>query len=76
MTNDIIEKLESTGNYKVIERLPMVEQYNAANPAVEIRKGVYVDVETTGLSHASDKVIVKNNLGQTTVYLRTAAVTW
>ncbi len=57
MTNDIIEKLESTGNYKVIERLPMVEQYNAANPAVEIRKGVYVDVETTGLSHASDKVI-------------------
>lgn len=59
MTIDIIEQLEASGNYKVIERLPLVDHYHDHDPeaGVELIKGAYVDVETTGLSHEKDKVI-------------------
>lgn len=57
MTQEIIKELEATGDYKVIERLPFIDQYHMPSEGVKLLKGVYVDVETTGLSHASDKVI-------------------
>ncbi|NRB41837.1 MAG: DNA polymerase III subunit epsilon [Pseudomonadales bacterium] len=57
MAQKLIEQLESSGNYKVIERLPLVEQYHEPGAGVELLKGAYVDVETTGLSHENDKVI-------------------
>jgi len=53
---DCIAQLEASGEYRVIERLKPQDQYHS--PAdVETHIGIYLDTETTGLQHATDKVI-------------------
>jgi len=54
---ELIDKLTSTGNYKVIKRFTPVEHYNEANDDVEIKIGIYLDTETTGMDHDECKVI-------------------
>ncbi len=57
---DLIKQLEESGNYRVIKRFEPVEYYHkAANPEsnLKLRKCIFLDVETTGLNHAEDKVI-------------------
>lgn len=50
--------LEESGRYRVLERYLRPERYHPA-PAegTELRTGLYVDVETTGLSAESDRII-------------------
>ncbi|VAW98439.1 DNA polymerase III polC-type [hydrothermal vent metagenome] len=60
MEQDLIKQLEDTGNYHVIKRFEPVEFYHqVANPDsnIELRKCIFLDVETTGLSHNEDTVI-------------------
>lgn len=55
--NKCIEKLEETGNYRVIRRFKPVDVYNR-DDADEVKLvGLYVDVETTGLNAGMDKII-------------------
>jgi DNA polymerase-3 subunit epsilon len=50
--------LEASGRYRVLERYEKPARYQPA-PAedVEVRTGLYVDVETTGLSSSQDRII-------------------
>ncbi len=60
MEQDLIKQLEDTGNYHVIKRFePVAFYHQVANPDgnTELRKCIFLDVETTGLSHTEDKVI-------------------
>ena len=54
---EIINKLTASGDYKVIERFTPVEQYNDANNDVEVKIGIFLDTETTGMNSDEDKVI-------------------
>jgi len=50
--------LEASGRYRVLERYSKPERYHEApDDASALRIGLYVDVETTGLSAASDRII-------------------
>ena len=54
--NKIIEKLESTGDYKFLSRYKKPDYYHHDDGS-EKKKGIFLDVETTGLSHEIDKII-------------------
>ena len=54
--NKIIEDLESTGEYKVVRKYKKPECYHHDDGS-EKSKGIFLDVETTGLSHEIDKII-------------------
>jgi DNA polymerase-3 subunit epsilon len=48
--------LEATGGYRILRRLtPRVAQ--TPPPGVQLRQGLFVDVETTGLDHTRDEII-------------------
>lgn len=49
--------LEKSDDFRVLRRLEPVEEYAAADPAVRKARGVILDVETTGMDPAQDKVI-------------------
>lgn len=50
--------LEASGRYRVLVRYRKPERYRPApGPDIELLTGLYVDVETTGLSAASDSII-------------------
>lgn len=53
--------LERDQNYRVIRRLPEISYYNEPDTALEesgeMRRGIFLDVETTGLDSATDQVI-------------------
>ena len=51
----IIEDLESHGEYKVLRKYEKPDYYNHDDGSEKF-KGVYLDVETTGLD-ASDRII-------------------
>ncbi len=52
------EALEASGRYRVLERYRRPERYLAAPGSdVEVLTGLYVDVETTGLSSDTDRII-------------------
>ena len=53
---DCIQKLEASGDYKVIRRFNPVAQYQADNGS-EKRIGIYLDTETTGLEPDEDAII-------------------
>jgi len=53
---DCIEKLEASGDYKVIRRFVPVEQYTQDNGS-EKRIGIFLDTETTGLDSEDDAII-------------------
>ena len=54
---ELIDKLTATGDYKVIKRFVPVERYNDINENMEIKVGIYLDTETTGMDHDESKVI-------------------
>lgn len=54
--NDCIQKLEATGDYKIIKRLkPKSTYWNDTGSQKKI--GIFLDTETTGLDAATDKII-------------------
>ncbi len=55
-TQDLIDQLTATGDYKVIRRLHSVDHYHE-KAAVDTQIGIYLDTETTGLDPSKDKVI-------------------
>lgn len=52
----LIAELEATGDYRVLRRFMSRASYGDA-PEAELRRGLAVDVETTGLDPASDAII-------------------
>jgi DNA polymerase-3 subunit epsilon len=52
----LAQRLEQSGDYRVLRRVPVVERY-AEDDASARRLGLIVDVETTGLDPARDKII-------------------
>ncbi|PJA31532.1 MAG: DNA polymerase III subunit epsilon, partial [Zetaproteobacteria bacterium CG_4_9_14_3_um_filter_53_7] len=53
---EIIQQLEKSGQYRVIERLNPPQLYNQGKPATA-RIGIVIDVEATGLDTTADKII-------------------
>jgi len=56
VVQDLIKQLEETGNYRVLKRFEPVEHYHQDSNQ-NLRKCIFLDVETTGLDHTVDKVI-------------------
>lgn len=54
---EIIDKLTAEGDYKVIRRFRPVERYNEANNDVDVKVGIFLDTETTGMDPDEAKVI-------------------
>jgi DNA polymerase III subunit epsilon len=52
----IIADLESTGDYKVLRKYTKPDFYHLEDGSEKL-KGIFLDVETTGLSHEIDKII-------------------
>ena len=50
-------RLEQSGDYRVLRRVPVVPRYADDDPATIKRLGLIVDIETTGLDPASDRII-------------------
>ena len=51
-----IASLESTGNYKILYKYEKPKYYHQDDGLKKL-KGIFIDVETTGLSHEIDKII-------------------
>ena len=50
-------RLEQSGDYRILRRVPVVTRYAEDNPASVKRLDLIVDVETTGLDPDSDRII-------------------
>jgi DNA polymerase-3 subunit epsilon len=50
-------RLEQSGDYRILRRVPLVARYADDDPAVLKRLGLIVDVETTGLDPDGDRII-------------------
>jgi len=50
-------RLEQSGDYRILRRVPVVTRYADDDPATVKRLGLIVDNETTGLDLASDRII-------------------
>ena len=50
-------RLEQSGDYRILRRVPVVTRYADDDPATMKRLGLIVDIETTGLDPASDRII-------------------
>jgi DNA polymerase-3 subunit epsilon len=60
VVQELINKIEASGNYRVLKRFDSVESYNQlpkSESNIELRQCIFLDVETTGLDDAEDKVI-------------------
>ncbi|MFD2207428.1 3'-5' exonuclease [Kiloniella antarctica] len=56
--NQLAQELDATEDFRVLQRLQIKNVYQAIeDDTVSIRKGLYIDVETTGLNHDQDEVI-------------------
>ena len=53
---EYIDKLESSGDYKVIERLKNMTSYNADDES-EKKIAIFLDTETTGTNFEKDEII-------------------
>jgi len=53
----MIQTLEATGEYRVLQRFVPRERYAPVVPGVDVRRGLIVDVETTGLDTSNDHII-------------------
>ncbi len=53
----LARQLEQASDYRVLRRVPEVSRYATEAPATAVRRGLIVDVETTGLDSARDKII-------------------
>lgn len=54
---ELIARLTADGNYKVIKRFTPVEYYNEVSADAEVKVGIFLDTETTGMDPDEDKVI-------------------
>lgn len=52
----LADELIQTGDYKVIKRFEEVESYNENSPD-DIKIGIYLDTETTGMDADEDEII-------------------
>jgi DNA polymerase-3 subunit epsilon len=50
-------RLEQSGDYRILRRVPMLTRYADDDPTAMKRLGLIVDIETTGLDPARDKII-------------------
>jgi DNA polymerase-3 subunit epsilon len=50
-------RLEQSGDYRVLRRIPEVSRYADDDPSTLKRLGLIVDIETTGLDPANDRII-------------------
>jgi len=50
-------RLEQSDDYRVLRRVPVVTRYADDDPAITKRLGLIVDIETTGLDPAGDRII-------------------
>jgi DNA polymerase III subunit epsilon len=50
-------RLEQTGDYRILRRVPSVARYSEPPAGTELRRGLIVDVETTGLDPVRDTII-------------------
>ena len=53
---ECIEKLESTGDYRIIKRFTPVAQYCTHTPK-DTKVGIYLDTETTGINPNKEEII-------------------
>ena len=53
----LAERLEQTGAYRILRRVPSVASHAEPLTGTVLRRGLIVDVETTGLDPARDKII-------------------
>jgi len=53
----LIEQLTTTGNYKVIKRFSPVDHYHVQNTSADIKVGIFLDTETTGMDQETDRII-------------------
>lgn len=51
------QTLEQSNDYKVLRRFKRRRQYNPPQSGEQVLTALFVDVETTGLSHSTDKII-------------------
>ena len=56
-TADMIKTLEVSGDYRILRRLKPRDVFEKTAPGQELRIGVLIDLETTGLDTTSDEVI-------------------
>ena len=49
--------LEESGDYRILRRVPTAARYAEPPTCTELRRGLIVDVETTGLDPTRDKII-------------------
>jgi DNA polymerase III subunit epsilon len=50
-------RLEQSGHYRILRRVPVVTRYADDDPVTLKRLGLIVDIETTGLDPATDRII-------------------
>jgi hypothetical protein len=50
-------RLDQSDDYRILRRVPVVTRYADDDPAAVKRLGLIVDIETTGLDPASDRII-------------------
>jgi DNA polymerase-3 subunit epsilon len=51
------EKLQAHSDYRVLRRVPPSAQWKLRKEAGQARRGLFVDVETTGLDTETDEII-------------------
>ena len=56
-TDDMIKTLEGSGDYRVLRRLKPRDKFETVSPGQELKTGVLIDLETTGLDTTLDEVI-------------------
>ena len=61
MSNQILEQiadqLRQSGEYRIIHKYQQPKGYNTADPTDKKLIGVFLDIESTGLFYATDKII-------------------
>src|SRR3954471_23109711 len=53
-TADMIEALDETGRYRVLDIYRQTDGYHDLSGLPTVRRALYVDTETTGLEHDAD----------------------
>ena len=55
--DDMIKALEESGDYRILRRLNPRDVFETVASGQELKTGVIIDLETTGLDTATDEVI-------------------
>ena len=55
--DQIANQLRQSGKYRIIDKHQQPKGYNAASPNDKKLIGVFLDIESTGLFYATDKLI-------------------